>query len=65
MEDMVNVHHLLRLIDGIEDPPFADRVLAQVGQIRADRLMPQIIDVGGDPLGLVEKTLSHRCVDGL
>jgi len=59
MMDVVNVHELFDPVDRIKNAPIADGVFMDPGQVGSDRLMAQVIDVGGQPLRLVEQALGH------
>ena len=57
--DVVNVHELFGPVDRIKNPPVADGILMDPGQVGSDRFMTQIVHVGGQPFRLVEQPLSH------
>jgi len=59
MQDVVNVYNLRCPIDGVEDAPVSYRVLTQIGKVLCNRLMAMIVNIGGDPLCLIELPLGH------
>lgn len=60
----MNVDDLLGAIDRIKDSPFAYGVLVQAGQALIDGVVTEVIDVRGNPLGLLEEPLCDWLVDG-
>lgn len=62
MDNAVHVENLLRAINRVEDPPVADRILGQTGQILGNRLVAEISDVGRQPFRLIEHPLRQFLV---
>jgi len=63
MHDGMNANELLGSIDHIEDAPIAHGVFVQWCQVARKAFMAEILDVGGDPLGLFKQTLRHWRAD--
>src|SRR5947208_1655011 len=61
--DQVHIHQAFFPVNRIEDPPLAHGVLGQARQIHRDRLVAQVLHVGGQPLGLVQQPLGHGFLD--
>lgn len=59
----MDVDELFCAVDGIEDPPVSHGVLAESRQVVRNRFMAQVVDIGGQPLALVEEPLGHGLVD--
>jgi hypothetical protein len=62
-QDGVDDNELFRAVDRIEDPPFPHGILAESRKVVRNRFMTQVVDVGSQPLGLVEKPLGHGLVN--
>ncbi len=62
MEDAEYVEKLLSAVDRIEDTPIADRILRDSGQVRRDRFVTQVRDVGCQPFGLLKQALREDSV---
>lgn len=60
----MDVDELLCAVNRIENSPFPYGILAEPRKVVRNGFMAQVVDIGGQPLGLVEKPLSHRSVDG-
>lgn len=60
----MDVDELFRVVDRIENPPFSHGILADSRKVVRNGFMAQVVDIGGQPLRLVEKPLGHRLVDG-
>lgn len=54
---------LIRAVDGIEDPPFPHGILAESQKVVRNRVMAQVVDIGGQPLALVEEPLGYGLVN--
>ncbi len=59
----MDVDELFCAVDGIEDPPVSHGVLAESRQVVRNRFMAQVVEIGGQPLALVEEPLGHGLVD--
>ena len=57
--DAVNIDEVILPVDGVEDSPVFDRIFGKAWQVRRDRFVAQVIDVGGDPFGLVQESLCY------
>lgn len=55
----VDMDEVLFPIDGIENAPVTDSILDESRQILVEGVMPQVGHIRGQPLGLIQKTLSH------
>lgn len=61
----MNMDHVLFPVNGIENAPFPDGVLNHIRQIRMERFMPKVGNIGGQPFGFIQETLGHALVSGL
>ena len=59
----VDVDELFRAVDRIKNPPVPHGILAESRKVVRDGFMAQVVDIGGQPLALVEEPLSHGPVD--
>ena len=62
-QDRVDVDELFCAVDRIENPPFSDGILAESRKVVRDRFMAQVVDIGREPLRLVQQPLGHGLVD--
>ena len=58
-DDAVNIDQVIFPVDGVENSPVLDRIFGKARQVRRDRFVAQVIDVGGDPFGLIQESLCH------
>lgn len=56
---MVNIYQVILSIDGVEDPPIFDGIFEEACQVRRDGFVAQVLDVRGEPFGLVEQPLGQ------
>lgn len=56
---MVNIHQVIVSINGVKNPPIFDGVFEEACQVRRDRFVAQVLDVRGEPFGLIEQSLSQ------
>ena len=59
--EAVNIDQVVVPVNGVENSPVLDRIFGKARQVRCDRFVAQVINVGGDPFGLVQESL---CLDG-
>jgi len=59
----VDIDELFRAVDRIENSPFPYGILAEFRKVVRDRFMAQVVDIGSQPLGLVEEPLGHGLVN--
>lgn len=59
----MDVDQLFRAVDGIEDPPFPHGILAEPRKVVRNRFMAQVVDIGHQPLALVEEPLGYGLVN--
>ena len=55
----MDIDELFCAVDRIENPPFPDGILAESRKVVRDQFMAQVVDIGRQPLGFVEESLSH------
>ncbi len=58
--EAVNVDQVIVSVNGVENSPVLDRIFGKARQVRCNRFVAQVIDIGGDPFGLVQESLCHR-----
>lgn len=56
---MVNVDQVILAIDGIKNPPIFDGIFEEACQVRRDGFVAQVLDVRGEPFGLIEQPLGQ------
>jgi len=61
--DRVDIDELFRAVNRIENPPFPYGILAESRKVVRNRFMAQVVDIGSQPLGLVEEPLGHGLVN--
>ncbi len=54
VQDVVNIDNLFSSVDDIENSPITDGIFAEIRKIGSDRFVAEVVDVRGDPLGLVK-----------
>ena len=59
----MDIDELFRAINRIENPPFPNGILAESRKVVRNRFMAQVVDIGSQPLGLVEEPLGHGLVN--
>ena len=59
----MDVDELFRAVDRIEDPPVPHGIFAEPRKVICNGFMAQIVDVGRQPLRLVEQPLGHGLVN--
>lgn len=59
----MDIDELFHAVDRIENPPFPYGILAESRKVVRDQFMAQIVDIGSQPLGLVEEPLSQGLVN--
>ena len=57
--DAMNIDQVLVPVNGVENSPALDRRFGKAWEVRRDGFVAQVIDVGGDPFGLVQESLCH------
>ncbi|CUS34906.1 hypothetical protein COMA2_190096 [Candidatus Nitrospira nitrificans] len=62
-QDRVDVDELFRSVDRVENPPFPHGILAESRKVVCNGFMAQVVDIGCQPLGLVEQPLGHGFVN--
>ena len=59
----MDVDALFCAVDRIKDSPFSHGILGEPREVVRNRFMPQIVDIGRQPFGLVEQPLGHGLVN--
>lgn len=57
--DAVNIDQVIVSVNGVENSPVFDRIFGKAWQVRGDRFVAQVVDIGSDPFGLVQESLCH------